>query len=467
MSRAQSRFVCQQCGAVSPKWAGKCEACGGWNSLVEEAAQAAIPKGLGAGKAKKLELAGLGDAGEQLVRRTTGIAEFDRVCGGGLVPGSALLIGGDPGIGKSTVLLQIVAALATAGLDCLYISGEESLDQVRLRAARLGLTGAPVKLATATSVRDIAVSLDHAGGPKIVVIDSIQTAYVDNIDAAPGTVSQVRASAQELIRLAKARGFTLFLVGHVTKEGMIAGPRVLEHMVDTVLYFEGERGHQFRILRAVKNRYGPTDEIGVFEMTDRGLAEVSNPSALFLAQRQGPVSGTAVFAGMEGTRPVLVEIEALVAPSPLGTPRRAVVGWDSNRLSMLLAVLEARCGVAIGARDVYLNVAGGLRIAEPAADLAAAAALLSALSHEPVADKTVIFGEIGLSGEVRPVGQSEARLREAAKLGFLNAFTPPRHGSDAILRVAEIRHVRQLVERFMDKTDAGGTVLPVRQRQAR
>jgi DNA repair protein RadA/Sms len=466
MSRAQSRFVCQQCGAVYPKWAGKCEACGGWNSLVEEAVQASAPKGLGAGKARKLDTAGLGDSHGQLMRRTTSIAEFDRVCGGGLVPGSALLIGGDPGIGKSTLLLQIVAALAGAGLDCLYVSGEESLDQVRLRAARLGVTGAPVSLAAATSVRDMAASLDQAGGPKIVVIDSIQTAYVDTIEAAPGTVSQVRAAAQELIRLAKARGFTLFLVGHVTKEGMIAGPRVLEHMVDTVLYFEGDRGHQFRILRAVKNRYGPTDEIGVFEMTDRGLAEVSNPSALFLAQRTAPVSGTAVFAGMEGTRPVLVEIEALVAPSPLGTPRRAVVGWDGNRLAMLLAVLEARCGVAIGARDVYLNVAGGLRINEPAADLAAAAALLSAIAHEPVPDKTVIFGEIGLSGEVRPVGQAEARLREAAKLGFLNAYTPPRHGGDAGVRVAEIKHVRQLVERFMDRSDAG-TVMPVRSRQAR
>jgi DNA repair protein RadA/Sms len=464
MSRAQLHFVCQQCGGVHSRWTGRCEACGAWNTLVEEAAQASLPKGLGAGKGKKLELVGLGEAGGRIIRRTTGVAEFDRVCGGGLVPGSALLIGGDPGIGKSTLLLQIVAALARFGLECLYVSGEESLDQVRLRAQRLGVSGAPVDLAAATSVRDIAASLDHTGGPKIVVMDSVQTAYLDNIEAAPGTVSQVRASAQELIRLAKRRGFTLFLVGHVTKEGMIAGPRVLEHMVDTVLYFEGDRGHQFRILRAVKNRYGATDEIGVFAMTDRGLAEVSNPSALFLAERQAPISGTAVFAGMEGTRPVLVEIEALVAPSLLGTPRRAVVGWDSNRLAMLLAVLEARCGVAIGTGDVYLNVAGGLRISEPAADLAAAAALLSALSNEPVADKTVIFGEIGLSGEVRPVGQSEARLREAAKLGFLNAYAPPRHGGEAILRVAEVRHVRQLVERFMEQTEGHGTVLPVRRR---
>jgi DNA repair protein RadA/Sms len=468
VTRATSRFVCQECGAVHTKWAGRCDACGGWNSLVEETAPASAPKGLAPGKAKKLALAGLGDDAVPPPRRVTGNAEFDRVCGGGLVPGSALLIGGDPGIGKSTLLLQIVAALASAGLDCLYVSGEESLDQVRLRAGRLAVSRAPVKLAAATSVRDIAATLDRPGGPAIVVVDSIQTAYIDNIEAAPGTVSQVRASAQELIRLAKAHGFTLFLVGHVTKEGMIAGPRVLEHMVDTVLYFEGDRGHQFRILRAVKNRFGPTDEIGVFEMTDRGLAEVSNPSALFLAQRQSPVSGTAVFAGMEGTRPVLVEIEALVAPSSLSMPRRAVVGWDGNRLAMLLAVLEARCGVTIGGRDVYLNVAGGLRIAEPAADLAAAAALLSALSHEPVPDRSVLFGEVGLSGEVRPVGQIEARLREAAKLGFAHAFIPPRAGGEGgALRVTEIRHLRQLVERLGDRAESPPKIVPARPRQAR
>jgi DNA repair protein RadA/Sms len=472
MPRALNQFVCQSCGAAYPKWAGRCEACGGWNSLVEEAVAARAPKGLGTGKARKLAFAGLEGGGDAPPRRLTGIAEFDRVCGGGLVPGTALLIGGDPGIGKSTLLLQIVAALASGksgqALACLYVSGEESLDQVRLRATRLAVGGAPVMLAAATSTRDIAASLGAKDAPQIVVIDSIQTLYVDTIEAAPGTVSQVRASAQELIRLAKERGFTLFLVGHVTKEGMIAGPRVLEHMVDTVLYFEGDRGHQFRIMRAVKNRFGPTDEIGVFEMTDHGLAEVPNPSTLFLAERQSPVSGTAVFAGMEGTRPVLVEIEALVAPSMLGTPRRAVVGWDGNRLAMILAVLEARCGIAIGARDVYLNVAGGLRIAEPAADLAVAAALLSALSQEPVPDKTVVFGEIGLSGEVRPVGQAEARLREAAKLGFANAFTPPRKGGDAGLRLAEIRHLRQLVERFMDRAEAAAEPLPsIRQWQAR
>jgi DNA repair protein RadA/Sms len=462
LPRAQARFVCQQCGASHPKWAGRCEACGGWNSLTEEAVRDAAPKGLGTAKGRKLAFTGLAGAAEATPRRISGIAEFDRVCGGGMVPGSALLVGGDPGIGKSTVLLQVVAALASGKggkpIACAYISGEESLDQVRLRAARLGVAPAPVQLAAATSIRDIVASLDDGSAPDVVVVDSIQTMYLDTLDSAPGTVSQVRASAQELIRLAKQRGFSVILVGHVTKEGLIAGPRVLEHMVDTVLYFEGERGHQFRILRAVKNRFGPTDEIGVFEMTDAGLAEVRNPSALFLAERHGEVSGAAVFAGMEGTRPVLVEIQALVAPSPLGTPRRAVVGWDGNRLAMILAVLEARCGVQIGMNDIYLNVAGGLRISEPAADLAVAAALVSALTEQPVAAETVVFGEIGLSGEVRPVGQAEARLKEASKLGFAAAFVPPQRsrgkerapaGGGVMLR--EIRHLRELIELFEDQ----------------
>jgi DNA repair protein RadA/Sms len=460
LARAQTRFVCQQCGTSYPKWAGRCEACGGWNSLVEETARETSPRGLGGGKGRKLEFVGLAGTSAPLQRRITGIAELDRVCGGGLVPGSALLVAGDPGIGKSTVLLQAMAALAApkdgrAPATCLYISGEESLDQIRLRALRLGVAQTPVQLAAATSVRDIAASLDHRGGPDVVVVDSIQTLYLDSLDSAPGTVSQVRASAHELIRLAKERGFSLLLVGHVTKEGTIAGPRVLEHMVDTVLYFEGERGHQFRILRAVKNRFGPTDEIGVFEMTDRGLAEVPNPSALFLAERRGEVSGSAVFAGMEGTRPVLMEIQALVAPSPLGTPRRAVIGWDGNRLAMVLAVLDARCGLSIGANDIYLNVAGGLRIAEPAADLAVAAALISGVTQQPVPADTVVFGEIGLSGEVRPVAQAEARLKEAGKLGFGAAWMPRRssqartrapEGAPASIR--EIAHLGDLLGRF-------------------
>jgi DNA repair protein RadA/Sms len=464
MARAQPRYVCQDCGTVHAKWGGKCEGCGAWNTLVEEASQEAPPKGLGPkslGKTRSVDFVALRGTMEPPPRRISGIAEFDRACGGGLVAGSALLVGGDPGIGKSTLLLQVVAALAqgrkgTANneekLACAYISGEEAIDQVRMRAVRLAVDGAPVDLAAATSVRDIVASLDRGDGPDIVVIDSIQTMYLDTLDSAPGTVSQVRAAAQELIRLAKRRGFTLILVGHVTKEGVIAGPRVLEHMVDTVLYFEGERGHQFRILRAVKNRFGPTDEIGVFEMTDSGLSEVPNPSALFLAERNAKISGAAVFAGMEGTRPVLVEIQALVAPSPPGTPRRAVVGWDGNRLAMIMAVLDARCGLSIGANDIYLNVAGGLRVSEPAADLAVAAALISALTEQPVPADTVVFGEIGLSGEVRAVSQTEARLKEAAKLGFAGALTPPRRGSkgarDGGIKLREIAHLRDLLALF-------------------
>lgn len=500
MARPQIRYICQSCGASYPKWAGKCESCGTWNCLVEEIPREAAP-GLGGlsgsrAKGRPIDFVPLAGRTAPPPRRVSGIGEFDRVCGGGLVPASALLIGGDPGIGKSTLLLQVTAALARGegrkeGENrreggCAYISGEEAIDQVRLRAGRLGVTGAPVDLASATSIRDILAALDHPAPPEIVVIDSIQTMYLDTLDSAPGTVSQVRAAAQELIRLAKKRGFTLLLVGHVTKEGMIAGPRVLEHMVDTVLYFEGERGHQFRILRAVKNRFGPTDEIGVFEMTDAGLAEIPNPSALFLAERRGDVSGAAVFAGMEGTRPVLVEIQALVSPAPPGSPRRAVIGWDSGRLAMILAVLEARCGVAFGQKDVYLNVAGGLRIVEPAADLAVAAALISAMTGDPVPPDTVIFGEIGLSGEVRAVSQAEARLKEAGKLGFSSALTPPAPGSgqkrpgrtgaartrsdgnpsektgpvrDANIAATEIAHLRELVVRF------GPGALPGKKRQ--
>jgi len=456
VAKAKSQYVCQACGAVHNRWMGRCEACGEWNTLAEEPAESAAPGGLGGrrrGKGRGVDFVGLQGEPGQAPRRVSGLSEFDRVCGGGLVPGSALLIGGDPGIGKSTIALQVAARLARdGGPRCAYISGEEAIDQVRLRARRLGLAESPVLLAAATSVRDIAAALDGADAPEVVVIDSIQTMYVDTLDSAPGTVGQVRASAQELIRLAKSRGFTILLVGHVTKEGMIAGPKVLEHMVDTVLYFEGERGHQFRILRAVKNRYGATDEIGVFEMTDGGLKEVANPSALFLAERRGTVSGAAVFAGVEGTRPVLVEIQALVARSPLATPRRAVVGWDTNRLSMVLAVLEARCGVLLAGQDVYLNVAGGLRVAEPAADLAVAAALLSAASDAPVPEDAVIFGEIGLSGEVRAVGQSEQRLKEAAKLGFARAWLPAppggRKAASAPIALEPLDQLADLVERI-------------------
>jgi DNA repair protein RadA/Sms len=385
----------------------------------------------------------------------TSIAELDRVLGGGLVAGSAVLVGGDPGIGKSTLMLQAAAALARSGAAVLYVSGEESVDQVRLRARRLDLADAPLQLAASTDLRGIVAHVEATPGLAMLVIDSIQTMWLDTLESAPGTVGQVRACAFELIRLAKSGGFAVVLVGHVTKDGAIAGPRVLEHMVDAVLYFEGERGHQFRILRGVKNRFGATDEIGVFEMTGRGLAEVANPSALFLAERRGNIAGSAVFAGVEGTRPVLVEVQALLAPNAGGSPRRAVVGWDGGRLAMLLAVLDSRCGLRLSGSDVYLNVAGGLRVAEPAADLAVAAALASAAAGKPTDPDEVFFGEVGLSGEVRQVTQAEARLKEAAKLGFATACLPRRIARGgrkpppvAGMRLIEIGHLTDLTGRF-------------------
>ncbi len=426
MNKSAASFTCTACGAVHRKWAGRCDACGAWNAIIEEAP---LSKGPGSkvpvARGREIALGTLADVEPPPPRRQSGIGEFDRVLGGGLVPASAILVGGDPGIGKSTLLLQAVAGFAGQGLRCLYISGEEAGAQVRLRALRLGLAQAPVELGTETALRDILTTLDRVR-PDLAVIDSIQTMWLDTVDSAPGSVSQVRTAAHELVSFAKRRGVSVVLVGHVTKEGQIAGPRVIEHMVDTVLYFEGERGHPFRILRAVKNRFGPTDEIGVFEMTGAGLAEVANPSALFLSERGTPAPGAAVFAGIEGTRPLLTEIQALVAPSSLGTPRRAVVGLDSARLSTILAVLEARCGIPFAGMDVFLNVAGGLRVAEPAADLAVAAALLSAREDVALPAETVIFGEISLSGALRPVSQTENRLKEAQKLGFSRAIAPAR-----------------------------------------
>jgi DNA repair protein RadA/Sms len=460
LAKDRTRFVCQACGATYPKWGGRCDACGEWNTLVEEQAEARGPgPAAKATGGRKVEFVGLKGRSAPPARILTGIAELDRVLGGGVVPGSAVLVGGDPGIGKSTILLQAAARVAASGRRTLYVSGEEAVEQVRLRAARLGLSESPMGLAAATSLRDIAASLEGEGEAALVIMDSIQTVWLDALDSAPGTVSQVRACAAELIRLAKTRGFALVLVGHVTKEGTLAGPRVLEHMVDATLYFEGDRGHQFRILRAVKNRYGATDEIGVFEMTERGLVEVPNPSALFLAERRGNVSGSAVFAGIEGTRPVLVEVQCLLSPSAGGSPRRQVVGWDSGRLAMLLAVLETRCAMGIGMNDVYLNVAGGLRIAEPAADLAVAAALISAATDRPTDPEAVYFGEVGLSGEVRQVAQTETRLREAQKLGF-GAATLPRRvargqaapGAIPGLRLTEIGHLADLVAGFAAET---------------
>ncbi|SDI10236.1 DNA repair protein RadA [Lutimaribacter saemankumensis] len=418
-------FTCTACGASHSKWSGRCDACGEWNTIVEEAPLSAGPasKSLGASRGRAVALTDLATEETPPPRTQSGMDELDRVLGGGLVPASAILVGGDPGIGKSTLLLQAAARFAQAGLKTLYVSGEEASAQVRMRAQRLGLEQAPVQLAAETNLRDILTTLE-AEKPQLVIIDSIQTMWADNVDSAPGSVSQVRAAAHELTTFAKRRGVSVVLVGHVTKEGQIAGPRVVEHMVDTVLYFEGERGHQFRILRSVKNRFGPADEIGVFEMTGGGLAEVPNPSALFLSERGEPSPGSVVFAGIEGTRPLLVEFQALVAPTPHSQPRRTVVGWDGGRLAMILAVLEARCGIPFAGLDVYLNVAGGLKVTEPAADLAVAAALLSAREDASLPAETVVFGEISLSGALRPVGQAENRLKEARKLGFNTAIVP-------------------------------------------
>lgn len=444
MAKVQKSYNCNSCGAVYSRWNGKCEACGEWNCISEEVVSV-VPKGLNTkAKGRVIDFVALKDAKAQnYARAVSQIKEFDRVCGGGLVPGSATLIGGDPGIGKSTLLLQVVCALAQkTGKKCLYISGEEAVDQVRMRAMRLDLQDSPVDLASATNVRDILASLD---GAEIVIIDSIQTMYIDNIDSAPGTVTQVRTSAQEIIRHCKPRGISVIFVGHVTKDGQIAGPRVLEHMVDTVLHFEGDRSHHFRILRSIKNRFGATDEIGVFEMAGAGLVEVENPSALFLSQRNHDVSGSAVLAALEGTRPLLVEVQALVAPTNFSTPRRAVIGWDPNRLAMVSAVLETRLGLQLSGCDIYLNIAGGIRINEPAADLAIAAALVSALQDKPLPQETVYFGEIGLSGEVRQVSQPDLRLKEASKLGFKAAVIPQNKKQQSKLKDTiscnEINHI--------------------------
>jgi DNA repair protein RadA/Sms len=443
---AKTSFVCQSCGATHSKWSGKCEACGGWNSITEEGAAPPIKSGVRRVKGRSFALEDLKTEDAPPLRRVTGIAEFDRVTGGGLVPGSALLVGGDPGIGKSTLLLQALGKYAENGGHAIYISGEEAMAQVRMRAARMDLANAPLALGAATNVEDILATLESGKAPGIIVIDSIQTLWTGALDAAPGTIAQVRTASFDLVRYAKASGAALLLVGHVTKDGQIAGPKAVEHLVDAVIYFEGERGHHFRVLRAVKNRFGPTDEIGVFEMTGKGLAEVANPSALFLGDRHSAAPGTAVFAGLEGTRPLLCEIQALVAASSYGTPRRAVVGWDTGRLAMILAVLDARAGVGIGGSDVYLNIAGGLKIAEPAADLAAAAALVSSFGGEALPRDSVFFGEISLSGDVRPVPQAELRLKEAAKLGFKQAFVPrgtPAFGAG--LKLTEICSVADLL----------------------
>ena len=441
-------YTCSECNAQFTKWSGQCDACGAWNTLIDTGPLTIGPtKTLGKKRGELITLMDL-DSEEKPPRRTqSGVVELDQVLGGGIVDASAILLGGDPGIGKSTLLLQAAARFARNGLKVIYISGEEATAQVQLRAQRLGITDSPLILAAETNLRNIVTTLDTEK-PNLVIIDSIQTMWVDHIDSAPGSVSQVRSSAHELTSFAKRRNVSVIMVGHVTKDGQIAGPRVVEHMVDTVLYFEGEQNHQFRLLRAVKNRFGPNDEIGVFEMTAKGLVEVKNPSVLFLSERGKPTSGSAIFAGIEGTRAVLCEFQALVATSPHSQPRRSVVGWDTQRLSMILAVLEARCGISFSGLDVYMNVAGGMRITEPAADLAVAAALISARYDTPLPNDTVIFGEISLSAALRPVAQTDGRLKEAQKLGFHNVVAPISKKSRKMtgIKILEMSDLKKFVE---------------------
>jgi len=422
--RERTLFACQNCGYQTPKWLGRCPDCGQWESLVEErVAPPAKDRRAGAAspEVRPTPLAEITAEGED--RRSTGIGELDRVLGGGMVRGSAILIGGDPGIGKSTLLLQATVSLAESGIKTLYVSGEESAQQIRMRAERLGLGDSSASVLCETSLERI---LEIAGSwsPQVVVVDSIQTVTSAELASAAGSVGQVRESAARLVAFGKQSGTACFLVGHVTKEGYLAGPRVLEHMVDTVLYFESDHGHAFRVLRAVKNRFGSTNEIGVFEMKDSGLAAVTNPSELFLSERPVGVAGSVVVAAMEGTRPILVELQALVTPSAFGTPRRTTLGIDSNRLALLVAVLEKKVGLHLTGQDIFLNVAGGFSIDEPAADLGAVAAVASSFLDKPIDAGTLVVGEVGLAGEVRAVHQAELRVREAQKLGFRRCIVP-------------------------------------------
>jgi DNA repair protein RadA/Sms len=449
-SRAKTAYVCAECGAEHNKWQGQCGECGAWNSLSEivlDSAAAQSPAARRSGWAGKLEapqVTALKDVrhGED-ARVSTGIGEFDRVLGGGLVEGAVVLVGGDPGIGKSTLLLQAIARMSST-LPGLYVTGEESLAQVAGRAVRLGLSLDGLNALAETSIEKI---LDHASAtqPKLIIADSVQTLWTESLTAAPGSVSQVRESAARLVRYAKETGTAVFLVGHVTKEGGIAGPRVLEHMVDAVLYFEGESGSRFRVLRAFKNRFGAINELGVFAMGEKGLKEVPNPSAIFLSGGSTPQPGSCVMVTREGTRPLLVEVQALVDSSPLSNPRRVAVGLEQNRLAMLLAVLHRHGGIVTGDQDVFVNVVGGIRVQETAADLPVLLAVLSSLHDKPLADKTVAFGEIGLSGEVRPVPNGEERLKEAATHGFKRAIVPkanaPKTGSYKGLEVIAVERL--------------------------
>ncbi len=455
MAKAKTAYVCSECGADFSKWQGQCGECGAWNTLSEiviEPATAAVKvqsRGSYAGAGDAPKIVSLREVGAVEESRTlTGIGEFDRVLGGGLVEGSVVLVGGDPGIGKSTLLLQALAALGSR-LSGLYVTGEESLAQVAARGRRLGLSLDGLDALAETCVERILAQAQTAK-PKLIVADSIQTLWSEQLTAAPGSVSQVRESAARLVRYAKETGTSVFLVGHVTKEGGIAGPRVLEHMVDAVLYFEGESGSRFRVLRAFKNRFGAVNELGVFAMGDKGLREVPNPSAIFLSGSATPQSGSAVMVTREGTRPLLIEVQALVDHSPLSNPRRVTLGLEQNRLAMLLAVLHRHGGIGVFDQDVFVNVVGGIRVQETAADLPVLLAVLSSLRDKPLAEKTVVFGEVGLSGEIRPVPNGEERLKEAATHGFKRAIVPkanaPKRGKVGEMEVIGVERLAEALE---------------------
>lgn len=445
MSKNKKQFACAACGSISGKWMGQCPDCMEWGTISEEvmsASKIAVSK---IGNVQTVQ--SLADEVESTIRTKTPIEELNRVLGGGLVSGSAILIGGDPGIGKSTLLLQLSSSLSQNNMGCLYITGEESINQIKLRGMRLGINDNKTGLLAATNVEDIISTIDkNKQGLDLVVIDSIQTIATGDLSSAPGTVSQIRACSNMLINYAKQNNITLLLACHVNKDGQLAGPKVLEHMVDTVLYFEGDHNNHFRILRSIKNRFGGVNEIGVFEMTSKGLVEISNPSELFLMERENNVSGSAVFAGIEGSRPLLIEIQALIAPTNMATPRRSVVGWDNNRLSMIIAVLGVRFGLNLAAHEVYLSVAGGLRITEPAADLAVAAALISAASNTPLPKGSIFFGEVGLSGEVRKVSQTEARVKEASKLGFEQIYCSTKGHFDGLNQVMHLKQLKGVLQ---------------------
>jgi len=424
MAKDKTHFSCQVCGGQAPKWIGKCPDCGGWNTMVEEREQTgrgAVAQYVETPKSRPTPISDIKGEGEH--RTQVGIGELDRVLGGGLVKGSAVLVGGDPGIGKSTLMLQAMEALANAGGRVLYVSGEESARQIKIRGERLGAKSAGLLVMAENTLEEILIS-SSAVKPTAVVVDSIQTLFTPTISSAPGSISQVRECAGQLVMYAKKTGTPVFIVGHVTKDGSIAGPRVLEHMVDTVLYFEGDRGHAFRILRAVKNRYGSTNEIGVFEMKGEGLREVKNPSEIFLAERREEVSGSVVVSTIEGTRPIMAELQALVTPTSFGNPRRTAIGVDYGRFTLLLAVLEKRVGLSLMGQDIYVNVVGGLKVEEPSVDLGLVASVASAFRDTPVPYRTLVMGEVGLGGEVRAVTQAEVRVREAAKLGFDRCVLP-------------------------------------------